>query len=130
MRLRRSRIEWVAYLPRRPTPRSVSRLTFVCQGGKLSLFTVHQHMPRGGGPAAKIAFHVNDQPVQIVDATREVGKELSSYTVANASEAETLARLMGGGRTLRLELETYAYELPLQGLRAELDDLAAVCPHG
>src|SRR5256885_16171214 len=35
--------------------------TFVCQGGKLSLFTVHQHMPRGGGPAAKIAFHVNDQ---------------------------------------------------------------------
>src|SRR3954463_3058042 len=105
-------------------------LTFVCQGGKLSFFTVHQHVPRGGGSAAKIAFHVNDQPGQVVDATRALGNDLSSYTVANSTEAETLARLMGGGRTLRLELETYAYELPLEGLRQELDDLAAVCPHG
>src|SRR3954467_7060963 len=68
-------------------------LTFVCQGGKLSFFTVHQHMPRAGGSAAKIAFHVDDRPVQVVDATREVGKDLSSYTVANSGEVETLARL-------------------------------------
>src|SRR3954467_10760264 len=80
-------------------------LTFVCQGGKLSLFTVHQHMPRGGDQTAKIGFQVDGQGVQQVEATRAVGKDLSSYTVTSSGDAETLARLMGAGRTLRLELE-------------------------
>lgn len=108
--------------------------TFLCQpgqpAGKLSLFTVHQHVSKSGGPSARIGLQVDAQPVQRAEAARQSGNGLTSYVVSSASDAEALAKAMDGGGKLRLALDEFAYELPLAGIGDALRELSAACPHG
>jgi hypothetical protein len=107
-------------------------LTFVCrEGGNLSLVMVHKRVPRqAGAPGAKIGIQVDDRAPQRIEASRETGDGLSAYTVAGTADAVALAKTLGAGKRLRLELDDYAYDLPLEGLAAALTRLAAVCPYG
>jgi len=106
-------------------------MTFICQTGKLSLFTVQTRVPqKATSGAAKIGLQVDDQAAEQFDAMREVGKGLSAYTISTTTDVVGLAKRRGMGEKLRLQLDEYAYDLPLQGLGVKLRDLQAVCPYG
>ena len=107
-------------------------LTFVCrEAGQFSLLMVHKRVPRQrDGQIAKIGIQVDDQAPRQVEASRKTGEGLTAYTIDNAADAVTLAKTLGAGKRLRLELDEYAYDIPLQGLDAALARLAAVCPYG
>jgi hypothetical protein len=104
-------------------------VTFICRtGGALSLYVVQSRVPqdRAHGPA--LSFQVDSQPIRRVTGRREIGNGLSAYTIG--AEAQALAKAMGAGKNLLMTLDERAYALSLEGLGAELAELAGVCPHG
>jgi len=86
-------------------------------------------VPRDQAASPKVAFSVDGATIQAT-AKREIANGLSAYTVTSAAEAEVLAKAMGAGKGLLMILDDGAYTVSLEGLRAALDKLAAVCPHG
>ncbi len=107
-------------------------LTFVCrEGGQFSLLMVHKRVPRQrDGQTVRIGIQVDDQAPRRIEAARKIADGLTAYAIDTAADAAVLARTWGAGMRLRLELDEYAYDIPLQGLDAALGRLAAVCPYG
>ena len=103
-------------------------LTFECkEGRKFSLSLAHKRVPE---QTARVGIQVDDQAPQRIEASRKVDGGLTGYAIDNTTDAVALARTLAAGKRLRLQLDEYAYDIPLQGLDAALGRLAAVCPYG
>jgi len=103
---------------------------FVCQtGSALSLTLVRTRVPYDQTREPLVGFSVDGKEVPVA-TRREVGNGVTAYTVTSGAEAEALAKAMRAGAALEAMLDDRVYVVSLEGFRAALDKLSAVCPHG
>ena len=96
----------------------------------LSFFTVQTRVPSNNRKgSAIISLQVDDQASQKIEATREVGSGLSAYTVSSTADVVAITKRVGTGNRLRLQLDDFVYDLPLEGLGKELQRLQSECPY-